>query len=408
MASNIEIQYGNFTIGNNSFFYTIDHVAGTLIQKNISGAVIQTYALDTLTQEVISLQFDGYFFWTLDKPISLGFRVRKWEIGSDTIVRVISDYLYPSDVINKYEVYSISVEAYSESLDNLETIGTSVFDVADGQVVSAGDSIVIGPSTAVGFVGEYSFTSVSNKVGNTLTVSSPLSATFSPGDPIHFTKSFFAYSDSAPGAQAGALYRFDPETGAPMSVDVSNMYGNVRAATFFKDKLMFIRGSEVIWLNPESQTIFKTQAIDNATESRSDYLTTHDINGSSETLYRLEEERVYYNETLSRWETEDWSPLLNLTTSSTSPEVFFVAVKAEPQILHKFTASIATEDLQSVVEVTVLDQFRTPVFDRVVDLTSTGGPLSSIQETTDVNGQVRVIYTANSFPIDVTITAEVA
>lgn len=408
---NIEIQHGNFVVDRSgSFFYTINHTAGTLIKKNISGAVVQTYTLNTTTKEVTSLQFDGYYFWSVDNPVLSGFRVRKWEIGTDDLVRVVSDYLYTSDVINTYDVTSIAVESYTDSLDNVEVVGTTAFDVVDGQVVSPGDILIIGPSTATGFVGLYSFTSVISKVGNTITVNTPLTCTFNPGDPVHFSRNFFAFSDIAPGNLNGALYRFNSNTGALLTLDSSNMYGGVRAATFFKNKIMFIRGSEVVWLNPDSQTIFKSQAINNTTADRTNYIDTFDISGYSETLYRLEQQNVTFNEGLSRWQTETWSPSFNLNTSSFTSEVYFVTLKAEPQIIHKYTSEIEANDptdLESVVEVTVLDQFRTPISNRVVDFTSTGGPLSSIQETTDTNGQVRVKYTANSVPTDVTITAEV-
>jgi hypothetical protein len=407
---NIQIQYGNFTIDRNFVFYTMDHVAGTLIAKTSVGVPVQTYTLATIIKEVLSLQFDGYYYWSLEQPIVAGFRVRKWEIGTDDIVRVVDDYLYSPDAINTYDVNAIAVEAYTDSLDNQEVPGTTVFDVVDGQVITPGDNIVVGPSTAVGFVGLYNFTTVIGKVGNTITVSPALNAVFSPADPIVFSRNFFAFSDTAPANLEGALYMYKTSNGNPLSLDVSNMYNQVRAATFFKNKLMFVKGSEVIWLNPDTQTINRSQAIDNATVSRAGYVPTHDLAGSSETLYRLEQEHVYYNDTFSRWETEDWSPLYNYNTSGVVPEIYFVALKAQPQTLHKSTSFYVTnspEVLDSEIVVTVLDQFRTPVFNRVVDFTSSGGPLSSVQETTDENGQARITYTASSFPGDVTITAEV-
>jgi len=407
---NIQIQHGNLTIDRNFVFYTMDHVGGTLISKTSVGAPVQTYTLETTIREVLSIQFDGYYYWSLEQPITNGFRVRKWEIGADDIVRVIDDHLYSPDSINSYDVNAIAVEAYIDSLDNQEVPGTTSFDVVDGQVVRIGDSIILGPSTATGFIGIYNFTTVINKVGNTLTVNVPLNVVFSPGDPIVFSRNFFAFSNTAPSNLDGALYMYDASNGNPLSMDVSNMYNLVSAATFFKNKLMFIRGSEVIWLNPDTKDINRSQAINNATTNRSGYVTTYDLAGDSETLYRLEQEHVYYNDGFNRWESENWSPLYNWNTSGVVPEIFFVGLKAHPQILHIHTSDLAVDDpdaLDSEIVVTVLDQFRTPVFNRIVDFTSNGGPLSSTQEVTDENGQVRTTYTASSFSGDVTITAEV-
>lgn len=408
LETNIQIQHGNFTIDRSgSSFYTMDHVATTLIQKNSSGTVTQTYTLETSITEVLSLQFDGYYYWSIEKPIINGFRVRKWEIGLDTIVRVRSDYLFSPDAINSYDVNSIAIEAYTDSLDNLVTAGTSSFDVVDGEAIRTGDNIIVGPSTAVGFETLFSFTSVTDKVGNTVTVSPPLDKTFSPGDIIVFSRRIFAFSNTAPGGLNGALYAYRTRDGFLLSLDVSNVYSQVRAATFFKDKIMFVKGSEVIWLNPDSQTIFKSQAVDNSTKDRSGFIETFDLDGFSENIYRLEQEHVFFDETFDRWESQDWSPLFNYNLSAVIPQVYFVALKAQPQILHKSASGIDPDDLDSSIVVTVLDQFRTPVPNRIVDFTSTGGPLSSIQETTDANGQARVTYTASSFPGDVTITAEV-
>jgi hypothetical protein len=405
---NIQIQHGNFTIDRSgSAFYTMNHSAGTMIKKSANGTVIQTYTLATIIKEVLSLQFDGYYYWSLEQPVVSGFRVRKWEIGTDDLVRVVDDYLYTVDPINTYEVNSIAVESYADSLDNQETIGTTMFDLNDGSVVVSGDDIIVGPSTSIGFEGLFSFATVIGKVGSQITINNPLEQTFSPNDPIVFTRDFFAFSDTAPGNLEGALYRYKASTGAPLALDVSNLYGGVTASTFFKNKLMFIRGSEVIWLNIDSLTIFKSQAIDNATKDRAGYVDTFDLAGFSETLYRLEQEHVYYNDGFDRYDSENWFPLFNYNTNSTLPEIYFVALKAHPQVLHRSVAGMDPEDLKAEVVVTVLDQFRTPVFNRVVDFTSDGGPLSSIQETTDSNGQVRVTYTADAFEGDVVITAEV-
>lgn len=406
---NIDIEHANFTIGaSGATIFTMDHTANTMIEKTLAGAVVFNYLIDTDILEVQSLQFDGFYFWSLEKQGAAGFRVRKWEIDSGNVVRKRLEHSFTSDIINKYDVNAMAVEFYVDTLDNQEVVGTATFDVDNGEVIRIGDRVVIGPSTAVGFEGEYFETDVINKVGDkTITVFPVLTKTFSPNDPLHFTRSFFVFSDTAPGNLTGALYKFRSDDGFPLALNVSNMFNMVRASTFFQNKLMFVRGGEIIWLSPDSQNIFKSQAIDTLNNNRSDYNETYDLSGFSTEIYRLEQKKTYYNVGLDRWDTEDWSPLYNYNTSPIVPEVYFVTVKAEPPILHRFDSLIATEELQSVITVIVQDQFRTPVFNRVVDLSSTGGPLSSIQETTDINGEVRVVYTADSTVGNVTITADV-
>lgn len=406
---NIQIQNGNFTLDRSgSSFFTLANSSQTLIEKNSSGSVIFNYTLSNAIIEVQSLQYDGYYFWSLEKQGTAGFRVRKWRKTAATL-QLVNQYSYATDVINKYNVNSLAVESYGDSLSNVTVAGTTTFGVSDGSVVRVGDRILIGPSTAVGFEGNVFETNVIGKpTATTLTVSPAVGSNFSPLDPISFTRSFFAFSDTAPGGLSGALYKFRHTDGFPLALNVSNMFNLVRGSTFYQGKLLFVRGGEIIWLNPDSQNIFKSQAIDNINQSRSEYHTTYDLSSFSNTIYRLEQQHVFYNQSFGTYSTENWSPSYNFNTSSVIPEVYFVAVKAEPPILHKQASGIPTSENKSKITVTVLDQFRTPVFNRIVDLTSTGGPLSSIQETTDENGQVTVEYTANSSVGEVTITAEVS
>ena len=407
---NIQIAYGNVTLDTSgSSFFTLDHDNQRLTEKNSSGTVIFNYLLDASIIEVQSLQHDGYYFWSLEKQGTSGFRVRKWEIGADNLVRVINELSYISGAIDKYNVNAMAVESYGDSLDNAESPGTTSFDVVDGGTVSVGDRITVGPSTAVGYEGLISSVIVTGKpTSTTLEVAPALDRGFSPADPVYFTRSFFVFSDTAPANLTGALYKFRHYDGFPLALNVSNLFGAVRASTFFSGKLLFVKGGEVIWLNPGSQNIFKSQAIENLDQLRGEYLTAYDLTSFSDTLYRLETKHVSFNGGSGEWETEDWAPLFNYNTSSTIPAVYFVAVKAEPPMLHRSAAGIPAAELKSLITVTVLDQFRTPVSSRTVDLTSDGGGLSSAQETTDVNGQVSVEYTADTSLGEVTITADVS
>jgi hypothetical protein len=405
---NIQIAHGNFTMDRSgSAFYTVDHGNGKLIKKSASGSVLFSFFLATTTLEVQSLQFDGYYYWTLERQGTAGFRVRKWEIGDDDLVRIVDEFSFISNVIDNYDTYAMAIEAYQDTLDNQEVVGETSFDVVDGGTIRAGDRIIIGPSTAVGFEGQYTHTTIISKVDKTVSVNPPLDATFSPNDVIVFNRSMFVFSDEAPGGLSGALYKFRTTDAFPLSLSVSNLYGEVRAATFFQGKMLFVRAGEVIWLDPDSLNIYRSQAIDNLNETRGEHRTVYDLACFSNVLYRLEQEHVYWNDSLDRYETEDWSPLYNYNTSGLVSEVYFVALKAEPPILHKSTVGVPAADLESEITVTVLDQFHTPIYNRGVNLSSTGGAISPTYATTDANGQIRATYTANSNVGDVTIQAEV-
>lgn len=400
---NIQIEYGNFTIDRSgSVFYTIDHDTNSLISKNSSGTVIFSYFLAEDVQEVQSLQFDGVHYWTLERQGTSGFRVRKWEIGTDNLVRVVDVFSFISDAIVQYDTHAFAVEHYSDSLDNSVLTGATSFDLNDAGTITIGDRITIGPSTAVGFEGDFSETVVTNKAGSTVTVSPAVSSDFSPNDEVYFTRNLFVFSDLGLPGTAGALYKFDAFSGTLKTLTTSGLYNLVRGATFFKDYVMFVRGGEVVWLDPDSQGIFKSQAIDNLNVDRTEHLIAHDLAGFGDLIYRLETEHVFLSG--GTYQTEQWTDEFNYNTSTTVPEVYFVAVKAEPTILHKSVVGLTPE---SEITIQVLDQFRTPVFNRPVSLTSDGGAVSPSSGNTDAEGVFESTYTANTDVGEITIEATV-
>jgi hypothetical protein len=408
MFENIRIENGNFSVGSSgSTFFTMDHESNEMLERNSSGVTVAVYFLDTDIIEVQSLQYDGYYFWSLEKQGTSGFRLRKWEVTESNLVSLVDTLSYATDSINKYDVNTFAVEAYSDSLSSNILVGQSTFTVTDGSVIRIGDNIVIGPSTAVGHEGNVVLANVINKVGTSITISPSSGVQFNPGDNVTFSRSLFVFSDTAPGNQPGALYKYRSRDGSGLALDVENTYNSVTAATFFKGTLMFVKAGEVLWIDPDTFNLTKSQAVDNLDVTRSTHNQAFDLTGFSNTLYRLEQEHVSFNETSEEYETEDWSPQYNYNVSSVLAVPYFVSVKAEPPILHKFTTSIPVADLQSVITVQVLDQFRTPVFNQLVDLTSTGGPLSPIQATTDANGEITSTYTADSSVGAVTIEATV-
>lgn len=405
---NIDIEHSNFAIDRSgSSFYTMDHTTNELIQKNSSGSVIFTYILAADITEVSALKFDGYYFWSLERQGTSGFRIRRWEIGDDDLVRVFSEFSYTGDIITPFDCHAFAVEYYNDSLSSALLNSGFTFTVTDGDVIRIGDRLVIGPSTAVGFEGEFVKATVVNKVGNTITISPTSTASFNPNDLIYFSRNFFVFSDDASAGLSGALYKFNTNSGLLQSVDISNIYNKVRGAVFFKNNVMFARAGEVIWLDPDSNNITKSQAIRNLTENLGEHIEVTDLAGFSDTLYRLQQKTTTFNGGTGQYETEDWSPLYNYVTSNTVSEVYFVVIKAEPPIIPRSAAGIDPDDLKSKLTVEVFDQFRVPVFDRAVSLASTGGGVSPSSGSTDVNGVFRSTYTANTTVGQITVTATV-
>lgn len=406
---NIAINFRNFTIDvlDGSGFYTMDHTNNKLTKKSSAGTLISDNFLNSSVSEVYSLSYDGAYFWTLERTGINAALIKKWEIGTDTIVRVLATYSLAPDAVNKFDSYSMAVEFYRDTFSSAGTLGTSTFSVTDGSILRVGDTLSLGPSTAVGYTGARNRVSVISKVGNNLTVSPALTSQFNATDPIYFSRSIFLFSDaSASGLNVGCVYQLNVSTGAILAVDINQMYGKVRASTFFKNKLMFLRGSEVIWLTPETFRIFKSQAIDNLDATRGSYQTTYALTGFSDTLYRLEREKITYNSGTDTYITNSWATY-NYNSNSTISEIFFVALKADQPIIHKAGTGISPTPTSNLT-VEVLDQFKVPLFNKFVQLTSTGGSVSPIQGNTDTNGKFLSTYTADTSIGQIKLTATVS
>jgi hypothetical protein len=405
---NVEINHRNFTVDvlDGSGFYTMDHINNKLTKKTSSGTLVSDNFLDVDVSEVYALAHDGAFFWSLERTGANAALIRKWQVGSDTLVRQVLSFSMAPDAVNRFDSYTMAVEWYKDTLSSGALVGATSITVTDGSIIRVGDKISLGPSTAVGHVGSRNFATVVSKLGNTLTITPALSSQFSPIDPLFFTRSIFLFSDvSQSGLNVGSVYKIDNEIGSILAVDSSQLYGLVRAATFFKDKVMFMRGAEVVWLNQDTFRIFKSQAVDNLDGTRGSYYSTYALTGFSDTLYRLERQKVVYNSGTGNYDTTTWASY-NYNTSSSISETFFVGVKADPPIIHKAATGISPTPTSSLV-IEVLDQFRTPLFNKFVQLVSDGGSVSPSSGSTDINGLFKSTYTANSVAGQVTITATV-
>lgn len=406
MFENIEINFRNFTVDvlDGSGFYTMDHTNNKLTKKNSSGALVSDNFLNSSISQIYALSYDGVYFWSLERPGSNAALIKKWEIGTDTLVRLLTTYSLVPDAVNKFDSYSMAVEYYRDTLASSGTLGSTTISVTDGSIVRVGDTLTLGPSTGVGYAGLRNRVIVVSKIGNNLTISPALTVQFNPVDPIYFSRSIFLFSDaSAAGNNVGCVYQLDISNAEILAADINQIYGNVRASTFFKNKLMFLRGSEIIWLTPETFRIFKTQGIDNLDGTRGSYQTTYALTGYSDTIYRLERERITYNSGTGTYTTNSWATY-NFNSNSTISEIFFVRFKADPPVIHKAGTGISPTPT-SALTIEVLDQFKVPLFGKFVELTSTGGGVSPIQGNTDVNGKFTSTYTADTSAGQVTLTA---
>ena len=385
---NINLNSPNMTGDrDNGYFYTFYSDSGitSMYQhhKNVPGNPINnTYPTnEDIVNEVVCVQFDGYYYWTMERQTN-GVTIKRWELVSNILYKR-DVFSYSDNSSTTYDSYSFVVDSYSDSLDLQAILGAVEITVSDGDVFNIGDTVVIGPSTNGSFVGEYESVNITSKSGDVLTLSVPLTKSFGSADKIYIVRYFYLFNKYSPYDKSkGSLLKYVWDTGILEDYDSSHMFGDVKACCFYGGRLMFIKGNEVIFITPTTLSVFKYMSIENLDVNRADNVDIEALWVYSDVLYSLQSKYVYFDDGTSLWEEEDWAPKYNYVTSSLLPVNFFIELKAEPNIIHAIS-SPSIPSTTSNITVTVLDQYRIPIVGGVsVNFTTSHGSLVPNSGTT--------------------------
>ncbi|HEC66279.1 MAG TPA: hypothetical protein ENI23_13400 [bacterium] len=411
---NIQITSRNLTGDRtNAYFYMFDSALQLFQQKDKSdGTTVASFPLSTSITKVYSAQFDGYYYWSLerfwsgtpDESDSTGFLIRRWEIVSGLMI-LRQGFSFVAAANLDYDASSFIVESYGDSLSTSALVGTRTVVVADGSIFMVGDTIIFGPSTYSGFVDDYETAVIDSISEETLTLSAPLISSYQSGDEVYTPRYLWVFNEHSPyNTMKASLLKLEWDTAQLRGYATSNMFSGVTASTFYNNRIMFVRGHEVTTINPSTMQVYQRMVIDNQDVTRSLPITTFAVWAYNNVVYRLQDRKVYYDGGFEVWKEELWDPLYSYVTSSEVPAVYFVELKAVPNIIH----AVATPDVpttNSEITVTVLDQFRTPLSGRSVTMSSTGGSLVPPSGSTDSDGQFTTTYNGTSFVGEVSITA---
>lgn len=404
---NIDLPASNFTGDRtNSNFYCF---SGGLMRAKQRGSpydLVASYPTDSFIGDVECVQFDGVYYWTLERQSS-GVYIQKWELVSG-ILRNRDTFSYSSNIVTEYDSRCFCVEYYSDTLSYAAAAGASYIKLNDASDFNVGDSIVVGPSSLAAYLGDYDHVSVVNKANNTLYLSSVLTNGFSSGDAVYSTSYIYLFNKYSPYDTArGSLLKIDADDGTLYSFSSNHMFGEVLASCFYGGRIIFIKGHEVISVNPDTLGVYKHFALDNLDTDRAAVIPTYGMWVYSDVMYLLRGKYVYYDG--SEWLSEDWAGRYNYVTEAfhtlLTSAVYFVEVQAEPDMIHAVDSGVPTAT--SDIKVTVLDQARQPLSGRSVSMSSTVGSLSPSTGTTDGDGVFTCTYNGTNEAAEVEITASV-
>ena len=395
--SNISIANPNFVYLDN-FFYTMDEDSQLLLKVTFDGSTAFCYTLDVpLQYEVQSLDYDGYGFWSLERG-SDRIIIRRWVIDN-LICRQVDKFSVVSSVSETIDAYALAIESYDVSFSGDESSGQVVLSVTDGNNMSQGDKLLLGPN----MYGQKEYVIVDSASSTSVTLDSPTVFGYSAGDQIRFYKyGYFFNNADGTDTSTGSLYKFDVYTGSIVRKEAGTQYKGVRAASigtvadrngnpviYYDDDgvadifkaLLFIKGNLLFITDIYSSGYFRLVSsmlldIDNST-------VTFDLTTRGSVLYYLVSGYDY-------------------SVAQFDITVMSVSVSAYPAVLPADGVST------SLITATVLDQYNNPIPQKIVKFTASDGSLSSTQDITNDNGVATVTFISSHNVGTVDITAEVS
>lgn len=404
--ANIALDYQNFSFGPVSGrVYSIDHVADSMVVKTIAGTLVSTNPLNIgVPNEILSLEFDGYYFWSLAKlggDGSLGVVINKWFLNG-AILEKQTGIGNEINLINiptsQYDSEAFCVERYATTLAFPATSGTSSITVASGsiQFLELGMSVYIGPSTiGAGEVLERTVTSIS---GNVLGLNAPLTVGFATNNQVIYRRNIWLFNNKNLAADNGSLLQINSYDGSLVSNYTSCEWKHVTAATFNNGNISFVRNHQLLRYRPfgtnagyQSSAILNNIEVDNTT-----LIKVYDIEIDASNVYKLQKKQHQYD-TVSH-------TFSDVTSTTNDYEL------DQEIIASKVTSITATRDrsvlfgaaITADYVIQVRDQYNVPILGRSFAITEddASGLISPgfTSFTTNSNGQGTTRYSTGTTP----------
>lgn len=405
MYENITLRKRNFVMVD-GYFYMIDENTDSLIVKTDDGTQAYSYPLDTtITNEIISLEYDGRNFWTLENLAGNDLRIRKWYLDNYVCkLRTSFDLLESGS--HKYESNAFTVEHYHRTFSSDEAADQTVLNINDNSKLSSGMKMTLGPSTAIGYEGNIEEVTVNSTGVGTVNINGSTTHGYDSGDPIVFFNNIWVFNDWDGLAATGALYKFSAYTGAFVTKYSGGAYSDIRACTFYdmsdvygsdSDAICYIKGTNTIFLDPDDlNASFGSMVMDNVEDDQATIIPVYDLTIEGSNVYRLQRKATYYGDTYSF---ADGAYSYQLSTLK--PFITSISLSADPAILPADGVSL------SAITAIVKNQFLLPIVGKLVYFTDddNNGYIDVSPVNTNALGVANTNYIAGTTANEVRVTA---
>lgn len=469
---NITLRKANVTMID-GYFYMIDDNQDAMIVKTDDGTQAYSYPLDTTLPSdgigsetpgqtgVVSMEFDGRNFWTLENPGGNDVRIKRWNL-ENYILKLRDTFDIVETAQDKFNSEAMTVEHYHLRFHGNADAGASVLSMYQPKTkisdvdftdpisgLTSGMTISLGPN-ASGQREDREVSSISEQVTGQETVYNVFingSTTYDYkgptgsgigndyrvryGDPASFYTRIWLFNNFYGTSSAtGALYWLEAYTNGDVREKYpGGEYKDVKACTFFDvpnyifdrtwqdtpppappstggdaynwpkfDSIAYTRTTNTIFLNPRDfSESYGSMTMDNVEDDQATVIPLYDLTMEGVNVYRLQRKATYYG-TTAPFSDDAFSYQL----STLEPFITSISLRANPAILP--ANGVNTSQITAVVK----DQFNLPIGGKSVYFTD-DDPSGSIgvpnPAQTNADGVAATVYTAGNSAREVKITA---
>ena len=388
------------------YFWNLDEDTDSVVIKTDDGTVSFSYPLDTtITNTIISLEYDGYNLWSLENTDTDQMTVKRWYIHNYVCsLRDTFDFV-PSGS-HKFDSNAFTIEHYHTTFSDYEGAGSSILSVADSSHMSSGYMIVLGPNNN----GQIEEVSVSSTGTGIVNINGATQYNHESGTPISFYTNIWLFNDySGVSADTGALYKFSAYTGSLVSYHPSGSFKDIGACSFFdmasvygadSNAICYVKGTNMIFLNPaDLDNSYGSMVLDNIESDQATNIEIYDFTIEGANVYRLQRKATYYGLTGTFADNT-----YNYQLSSLNAFITSISLSADPAILPANSGGLSsTSDITAIVK----DQFNLPIVARLVYFTEDDpdGFVNPTNANTDSNGIATTVYIAGTSAREIRLTA---
>jgi len=406
---NITLRKRNVTMVD-GYFYMIDEDQDSLIVKTDDGTVAYSYPLDTtITNLVVSLEYDGHNFWSLETSGTDAITIRRWNI-ENYVLKLRNTFTKNPDASYKWLTEAFTIQHYHLNFSGNEPAGSSNLSVTTDskfdltQELSSGMTVFLGPNSN----GQYEEASVNSVGTDYININGTTTYTYATTDPISFYNRIwlFNYYDGVDDT-TGALYKLNAYTGSYQSKTSGGEFQDIDSCTFFdmsdvfgngSNALCYVKTTNMIFLDPNDlSNSFGSMTMDNVEQNQATVIPIYDVTIEGVNVYRLQDKATYYGTTYAFA-----NSTYNYQISTLESFITSISLRAAPAIIP--ANGVNTSTITAIVK----DQFNLPIVSKLVYFTDDdpdGAITGTNPANTDAYGVASTTYTSGVTAREVKITS---